>query len=90
MRIEENARVGLILVGRLISVFMISSTPGGTTCHRLILLTKPRKDSAFGASRKRFFSRHTIRNLRRNILIQSKEYDFAPLIRLLKIMNYPM
>ena len=56
MRIEGNARVGPIQGGRLINVFMISSTLGGIICHRLTHLTKPIKDLAFGASRKWAYS----------------------------------
>ena len=50
MKIEENAKVGLILGGPSINVFMISNIPGGIICHRLILLIRQRKGSVFGVS----------------------------------------
>ena len=50
MKIVENAKVGPILGGPSINVFMISNIPGGTIYHRLILLIRLRKGSVFGVS----------------------------------------
>ena len=51
MKTVENVRAGHILDGQSINVFIMSNIHGDIMYHKLIPLSKPRKDSAFGASR---------------------------------------